>query len=115
MRKHYRYFVFALALGYAIRMIVFSDYAEPLGPFRFLTIWALLFSLVSAWLMLRRSLGLPYPFLNDLELAGRMTFYGANAAVSLVFLAGFCALAWAVRRLTSEARSAQSDSRDRAV
>lgn len=33
--------------------------------------------------------GLPYPFLNDLELAGRMTFYGANCAVAVGILAVF--------------------------
>ena len=33
--------------------------------------------------------GLPYPFLNDLDLAGRMTFYGANAAVAIGLLAVF--------------------------
>lgn len=44
--------------------------------------------------------GLPYPFLNDLELAGRSVFYGSNFAVSIVLLVGFAGLAWMIRRLT---------------
>jgi len=43
--------------------------------------------------------GLPYPFLNDLELAGRATFYGVNFAVAIVVLIIFTAIAVAVRRL----------------
>lgn len=43
--------------------------------------------------------GLPYPFLNDLALAGRATFYGVNFGVAVVVLAGFAAVSFAVRRL----------------
>ncbi|MEM7296409.1 MAG: hypothetical protein AAF330_07295, partial [Pseudomonadota bacterium] len=42
--------------------------------------------------------GLPYPFLNNLELAGRMTFYGSNVVVAFVVLALFFALQWGVKR-----------------
>ena len=44
--------------------------------------------------------GLPYPFLNDLELAGRSVFYGSNFAISIVLLVGFVGLARMIRRLT---------------
>ena len=44
--------------------------------------------------------GLPYPFLNDLELVGRSVFYGSNFAISIVLLVGFVGLAWMIRRLT---------------
>lgn len=43
--------------------------------------------------------GLPYPFLNDLEFAGRSVFYGSNFVVSIVFLIGFAGIAWLFRRL----------------
>ena len=43
--------------------------------------------------------GLPYPFLNDLELAERGMFYGVNIAVAVVVLAVFAAIAWGIRRL----------------
>ena len=43
--------------------------------------------------------GLPYPFLNDLDLGGRMMFYGANIAVAIVVFAGFALVAFAIRRL----------------
>lgn len=43
--------------------------------------------------------GLPYPFLNNLEFAGRATFYGVNFAVAVVVLLGFAAVAFAMRRL----------------
>lgn len=57
--------------------------------------------------------GLPYPFLNDLELPARLTFYGANAAVAIGLLALFGALAWAVYRVwpASAASSEASPSR----
>jgi hypothetical protein len=42
--------------------------------------------------------GLPYRFLNDLEPMGRVQFYVTNAALALVVLALFCALAWLIRR-----------------
>ena len=43
--------------------------------------------------------GLPYPFLNNLDLAGRATFYATNVGVALVVLAGFFALCWGINRL----------------
>ncbi len=42
--------------------------------------------------------GIPYPFLNNMEFADRLTFYGFNLAVALVLLLVFGAVAWAVRR-----------------
>ena len=42
--------------------------------------------------------GLPYPFLNNLELADRLVFYGTNVAVGLLVLGLYAALAWGVRR-----------------
>ncbi len=43
--------------------------------------------------------GLPYPFLNNLELSGRAIFYGSNFVVAIVFLFIFAAVAWGIRRL----------------
>lgn len=43
--------------------------------------------------------GLPYPFLNNLELADRAIFYGSNILVAVVFLLGFAAVRWCVVRL----------------
>lgn len=48
----YRWIVFLLAAGYALYQIVTADYSKPGGPFRFLTIWALLLSFYSASRML---------------------------------------------------------------
>ncbi|MEM8630685.1 MAG: hypothetical protein AAGF74_05570 [Pseudomonadota bacterium] len=48
----YRWGVFLLAGGYAIWKIWQSDYTETGGPFRFLTIWALLMSFFAASRML---------------------------------------------------------------
>ncbi|PUB17013.1 hypothetical protein [Yoonia sediminilitoris] len=42
--------------------------------------------------------GLPYPFLNDLELVPRMIFYGTNMATGLVLLLVFATISWAIRR-----------------
>ncbi|MCG3269051.1 androgen-induced gene 1 family protein [Yoonia sp. I 8.24] len=42
--------------------------------------------------------GLPYRFLNDLELPQRMVFYGSNIAIAIVLLLLFAAIAWGVRR-----------------
>ncbi|MEO1780364.1 MAG: hypothetical protein AAFU63_16435, partial [Pseudomonadota bacterium] len=202
----YRWIVFLLAAGFTLRQIViYADYGPPGGPFRFLTIWALLLSFFAASRMLaltekrserpwpnlvavtavanalvvliywrlwlqdpalvnsgpplpwwldyylhglgpllqwidalfiygafRKPLravplllivtgayllwieffvgpmndrpvglvtdGLPYPFLNAMELPDRLQFYGVTAASGLVFLAIFAALAWAIRR-----------------
>lgn len=43
--------------------------------------------------------GLPYPFLNNLEFAGRAVFYGTNVAVAVVFLLGFALAAFAIRKI----------------
>ena len=221
----YRWIVFAAAAFYSVYMLTTSPYAEPGGPFRFLTIWALLLSffcasrvlavserrVTSRWdaliaatavlnLMVvvlywrlyfadptsvtrdgslqvwwreyylhgvgpllmwidavlinrpfRRFLpsvsvllgvalvyffwaelviaplndtpvgsvttGLPYPFLNSLELMDRVQFYATNSAVAVVALGVFFALGWAVTRAfgdrpqLSSARSAGSPSR----
>ena len=48
----YRWIVFLLAAGYTIRMLVFSEYVLVGGPFRFLTVWALLASFFAASRML---------------------------------------------------------------
>lgn len=202
----YRWVVFLLAAGYCVYQITTSDYTNPGGPFRFLTIWALILSFFSASRMLALSehritrnhrvtamcasvlnamvvflywklyfndpalvngdgaivwhqeyylhglgpalqifdaliiaraftrplravlplltiilayvvwaelfvqrfnetpfgsvtSGLPYPFLNSLELPGRALFYGSNAAVAVALLAGFAALMWFIDRL----------------
>lgn len=42
--------------------------------------------------------GLPYPFLNSLEFADRLVFYGSNFAVGLVLLAVYSGVAWGIRR-----------------
>lgn len=203
----YRWAVFLLAAGYTIRMVLFSEYDGFAGPFRYLTIWALILSFFCAsrmmaliegrsdarwdglvgatavinlmvvflywrlffadptsvtrdgqlgdwWLeyylhvvgpllqwidalFIHRSFtrlrasalwlagivtayvvwvefvvqpfastpsgsvtsGLPYRFLNDLELGGRMTFYATNLVTALVFLLAFAALAALIRLL----------------
>lgn len=49
----FRWFVFVLAAVYVLRQFWFmADYSAPGGPFRYLTLWALLLSFVSAGLML---------------------------------------------------------------
>ncbi|NSX56678.1 hypothetical protein [Parasulfitobacter algicola] len=45
---YYRWLVFLLAAGYSLYMMFFSSYAQLGGPFRFLTIWALLASFFCA-------------------------------------------------------------------
>ncbi|MGR3436629.1 MAG: hypothetical protein ACU0CO_17365 [Shimia sp.] len=42
--------------------------------------------------------GLPYPFLNDMELPARLTFYATNLALALGILAVLFALGWVIRR-----------------
>lgn len=42
--------------------------------------------------------GLPYPFLNDLEPAGRAVFYATNAGLALGVLVVFCGVGWAIAR-----------------
>lgn len=43
--------------------------------------------------------GLPYPFLNDLDFSGRLTFYGVNFATAGILLLIFTAIAFGVRRV----------------
>ncbi|WP_208351894.1 hypothetical protein [Pseudaestuariivita rosea] len=45
---YYRWLVFLLAAGYSLYMMFFSSYAQLGGPFRFMTIWALLASFFCA-------------------------------------------------------------------
>jgi hypothetical protein len=205
--KVWRWAVFLLTLFYVLRMIVLGDWGAWGGPLRFLTLWALLMSFLSAGFMLARTLGwsqarrdpwvnatavvnlmvvflywrlyfadptsvtqngelgvwwkeyylhllgpmlqwidalflhrafrrlrasavlligvilsyvvwtellvgpmnaspvgsvtsgLPYRFLNNLDLMGRGTFYASNLIIALVVLAGFAAAAWLIRRL----------------
>lgn len=207
----YRWCVFLLAAGYIIRVILFGEYSAFGGPFRFLTIWALLASFFCAsrmialmegrserrwdgfvgmtavlnamvvflywrlyfadptsvtqngqlgepylemylhalgpalqWIdavLIHRSFrapmrsvlwllgvisayviwietlvspmnespsgvitsGLPYPFLNNLGIDGRATFYVTNIIVAMVFLAGFVLLTAIVRRIRQRA------------
>lgn len=51
----YRWITFLLAAGYTIYQIGFNDYSGTGGPFRYLTIWALLISFYSASRMLALS------------------------------------------------------------
>ncbi|MGR3502702.1 hypothetical protein [Pseudaestuariivita sp.] len=201
----YRWAVFLLAAGYTVYNVLFVGWSGPGGPFRYLTIWALLLSFFAASRMLARSehrserphevtamcaavlnamvavlywrlylidpglvnggrpivwwqefylhalgpalqivdalligqvfrriwravlplsaiiaayilwaelfvqrfnvspsgsvtSGLPYPFLNNLELAERAVFYGTNFGVALGMLGAFAGLGWLVRR-----------------
>lgn len=56
--------------------------------------------------------GLPYPFLNDMELPGRMMFYAANGAMAMGLLVVFGLLAYAIYRAwPSAASSAANPSR----
>lgn len=43
--------------------------------------------------------GLPYPFLNNMELGERLVFYGVNFATAVVLFLAFAAVAWVIRRL----------------
>lgn len=53
----WRWAVFALAAGYLAHEVVSSDYSYPFGPFRYLTIWAMVFSTFAASRMLAISQG----------------------------------------------------------
>lgn len=54
----FRLIVFALAVFYALRMVVTNPLIEePFGPFRWLTYWANLAAVACAWFMLGRSRG----------------------------------------------------------
>jgi len=44
----YRWIVFLLAAGYCLRMVLFSEYVQFAGPFRYLTVWALFLSFFCA-------------------------------------------------------------------
>ncbi|GGE53006.1 androgen-induced gene 1 family protein [Actibacterium pelagium] len=55
--RAYRWIVFLLAVGYTIYNVVTSDYTNFGGPFRFLTIWGLIVSMISAYFMLSLSSG----------------------------------------------------------
>lgn len=61
--------------------------------------------------------GLPYPFLNNLELADRLAFYAVNLVTGIVLLLVFAGMAWAVRRfLPAPARpEARCDNQDRSA
>lgn len=52
--RTYRWIVFALAAGYLVYNVLANSWSGFGGPFRYLTIWALVASVVSGWLMLRR-------------------------------------------------------------
>lgn len=45
--------------------------------------------------------GLPYPFLNNMELGARAVFYGTTAMTLLVLLAVGAGLGWLIARLTT--------------
>ena len=61
--------------------------------------------------------GLPYPFLNDLALDGRATFYLVNFTVATILLLVFAGLAWLVRQAfpRREGPAALHENRDSAV
>ncbi len=42
--------------------------------------------------------GLPYPFLNSLELSERMVFYGSNVGIGIVLILVYAGIAWLIRR-----------------
>ncbi len=54
----YRWFVFLLAAAYGVRELVFGSWAQFGGPFRYLTVWALAASLLSASALLAVSRGI---------------------------------------------------------
>ncbi len=49
--------------------------------------------------------GLPYPFLNSMELDERLSFYGSNMVMALLVLAGFALLNLMIRRQSDTPRS----------
>ncbi len=53
----YRWLTFLLAAGYVAYQFGTGDWSNPGGPMRFLTIWALVLSALSAWMMLSISRG----------------------------------------------------------
>lgn len=42
--------------------------------------------------------GLPYPFLNNLDLPERLIFYGSNFAIGLALILVYAGIAWLIRR-----------------
>ena len=42
--------------------------------------------------------GLPYPFLNNMEIGERAMFYGVNFVIAFIFLSVFVAIAWLIKR-----------------
>ena len=53
--------------------------------------------------------GLPYPFLNSMEWANRLEFYGLNIAMAVLILAALTALCWVVRKVaTSQPEPSQT-------
>lgn len=53
----FRWVTFLLAGGYCVRMVLWSEYVQIGGPFRFLTIWALFLSFFCASRMIARMEG----------------------------------------------------------
>lgn len=53
----FRWVTFLLAAGYCVRMVLWSDYEQIGGPFRFLTIWALFLSFFCVSRMIARMEG----------------------------------------------------------
>ena len=53
----YRTFVFSLALFYTIYTCIVSDWTEPGGPLRYLTVWGLFMSLAVSWRVLQNTRG----------------------------------------------------------
>lgn len=42
--------------------------------------------------------GLPYPFMNNLELPERLIFYGSNVLIGVIVLLVYAGIAWLIRR-----------------
>lgn len=53
----YRILVFSSALFYMIYIFIVSDWTQPGGPSRYLTVWGLFFSLLISWRVLQNSRG----------------------------------------------------------
>ena len=60
--------------------------------------------------------GLPYPFLNNLDLADRMVFYGSNVGIGIVLILIYTVIGWAIRRspLPHTVPEVLRDNRDKA-
>jgi hypothetical protein len=57
--------------------------------------------------------GLPYPFLNHMELGERMMFYGRTALMGLGLMVVLAGLAWIVRRWRQPSEESKAASPDR--